>query len=65
MGPPNSYGSTPNEVPHDRRQHHVPQGATILLAGATGDLGGRIAHALRERGARVKALVRRAAPGPG
>jgi nucleoside-diphosphate-sugar epimerase len=32
--------------------------ATILLAGATGDLGGRIARALRERGADVKAIVR-------
>ncbi len=40
-------------------------GATIILAGATGDLGGRIAHALRERGARVKALVRPGSAGPG
>ena len=31
---------------------------TILLAGATGDLGGRIARALRGRGARVRALLR-------
>jgi uncharacterized protein YbjT (DUF2867 family) len=30
----------------------------ILLAGATGDLGGRIARALLERGAQVRALVR-------
>jgi nucleoside-diphosphate-sugar epimerase len=42
----------------------LPRGATIILAGATGDLGGRIAHALRERGARVKALVRRGSAGP-
>jgi nucleoside-diphosphate-sugar epimerase len=38
--------------------------ATIILAGATGDLGGRIAHALRERGARVKALIRPGSAGP-
>jgi nucleoside-diphosphate-sugar epimerase len=31
----------------------------IVLAGATGNLGGRIARALRERGASVRALVRR------
>jgi nucleoside-diphosphate-sugar epimerase len=31
----------------------------IVLAGATGNLGGRIAKALRERGASVRALVRR------
>ena len=32
--------------------------ATIVLAGATGDLGFRIAQALRQRGAAVRALVR-------
>ena len=32
--------------------------ATIALAGATGNLGGRIAKALVGRGARVRALVR-------
>jgi nucleoside-diphosphate-sugar epimerase len=32
--------------------------STIVLAGATGNLGERIARALRERGADVKALVR-------
>ena len=32
--------------------------AIILVAGATGDLGGRIVHALLERGAVVRALVR-------
>ena len=32
--------------------------ATIVLAGATGDLGFRIAQALLKRGARVRALVR-------
>ncbi|MBB4659466.1 NmrA family NAD(P)-binding protein [Parvularcula dongshanensis] len=31
---------------------------TVLLAGGSGDLGGRIAKALARRGARVKALVR-------
>ncbi len=30
----------------------------VVLAGATGDLGGRIARALRERGAGVRAIVR-------
>jgi nucleoside-diphosphate-sugar epimerase len=33
--------------------------STIVVAGATGNLGGRIARALLERGARVTALVRR------
>ncbi|WP_276498929.1 NmrA family NAD(P)-binding protein [Pontibacter litorisediminis] len=33
--------------------------ATIVLAGATGDLGGRIAQALLERGAHLRVLVRR------
>ena len=33
-------------------------GSTIVVAGATGNLGGRIARALVQRGARVKALVR-------
>jgi len=31
---------------------------TIVVAGAVGNLGGRIARALRERGARVRGLVR-------
>ena len=35
---------------------------TILLAGATGDLGGRIARALAARGAAVRALVRPGTP---
>lgn len=34
---------------------------TIVVAGATGNLGGRITRALRERGARVTALVRHGA----
>ena len=33
-------------------------GAIVVLAGATGDLGGRIAAALGRRGAKVRALVR-------
>ncbi len=33
-------------------------GATIVVAGATGNLGGRIVRALLERGASVRALVR-------
>ena len=33
-------------------------GTVIALAGATGDLGGRIARALRGRGAAVRAIVR-------
>lgn len=39
-----------------------PEAATIVLAGATGDLGLRIAGFLRQRGANVRALVR---PGSG
>ena len=35
--------------------------ASIVLAGATGDLGGRIAGALLERGTKVRALVRHGA----
>ena len=35
---------------------------TIVLAGATGDLGTRIARALTARGATVRALVRDDAP---
>jgi predicted amino acid dehydrogenase len=35
--------------------------STIVVAGATGNLGRRIARALLERGASVKALVRRTA----
>ena len=35
--------------------------STIVVAGATGDLGGRVARALLERGAGVRALVRRGA----
>jgi uncharacterized protein YbjT (DUF2867 family) len=34
-------------------------GSIVVLAGATGNLGGRIASVLRERGAGVRALVRR------
>jgi nucleoside-diphosphate-sugar epimerase len=37
----------------------VMDGPRIVLAGATGNLGGRIAWALREQGASVRALVRR------
>jgi nucleoside-diphosphate-sugar epimerase len=36
---------------------------TVLVAGATGNLGGRIARSLRERGANVRALTRGAAHG--
>ncbi|MHC2990413.1 NmrA family protein [Pontibacter sp. HJ8] len=36
-----------------------PDNTTIILAGATGNLGGRIARSLLERGARVRAIVRR------
>jgi len=35
---------------------------TIVVAGATGNLGGRIARALLERGASVRALVRNSTP---
>jgi nucleoside-diphosphate-sugar epimerase len=36
----------------------IMNGPTIVVAGATGNLGGRIARALLERGASVRALVR-------
>ncbi len=36
----------------------IMNGSTIVVAGATGNLGGRIARALLERGATVRALVR-------
>ena len=36
--------------------------STIVVAGATGNLGGRIARALLERGASVRALVRHGTP---
>ncbi len=36
----------------------IPDNKTVILAGATGDLGERIAQSLLERGATVKALVR-------
>jgi uncharacterized protein YbjT (DUF2867 family) len=35
-----------------------PDEASIILAGATGDLGGRIARELLQRGAKVRAIVR-------
>jgi nucleoside-diphosphate-sugar epimerase len=35
-----------------------PNESTIILAGATGDLGGRIARALLQSGAKVRAIVR-------
>ena len=35
--------------------------AITVLAGATGNLGGRIARAILERGASVRAIVRRGA----
>jgi nucleoside-diphosphate-sugar epimerase len=39
----------------------MAEAASILVAGGTGDLGGRIAEALIRRGAEVRALVRRGA----
>jgi nucleoside-diphosphate-sugar epimerase len=42
----------------DIRPHSPAEPATIVLAGATGDLGHRIALALLDRGAQVRALVR-------
>jgi nucleoside-diphosphate-sugar epimerase len=36
----------------------VMNGATVIVAGATGNLGGRITRALVERGATVRALIR-------
>ncbi|QHT66740.1 NmrA family NAD(P)-binding protein [Rhodocytophaga rosea] len=40
-------------------QNGIPsEQPTIILAGATGDLGGRIAKSLRQRGANVRAIIR-------
>src|SRR5437773_912530 len=38
---------------------------TVLVVGATGDLGGRVVDALLARGKRVRALVREVTPGVG
>ncbi len=46
------------EHPITHQNHSGAAAATIVLAGATGDLGFRIAHALLKRGAVVRALVR-------
>jgi uncharacterized protein YbjT (DUF2867 family) len=58
----NSPGSSPQQATLHRRCPFSTIGimndATIVVAGATGNLGGRIASALLERGACVKALVR-------
>ncbi|MES2704415.1 MAG: NmrA family NAD(P)-binding protein [Bacteroidota bacterium] len=43
------------------RQTTVNKGYTIILAGATGDLGGRVAHYLIDKGAKINALVRHGA----
>lgn len=42
----------------DRNSTFDPHASTIVLAGATGELGGRIARALLARGAHVSVLVR-------
>lgn len=42
-----------------KREELVKMNRTILIAGATGNLGGRIVDALLEQGAQVRALVRR------
>ncbi|GAA4396999.1 hypothetical protein GCM10023187_05750 [Nibrella viscosa] len=43
---------------------HKTESNPIILAGATGDLGGRIARSLLQQGATVKALVRPGSSGP-
>jgi len=40
----------------------ISQHKTVLIAGSTGDLGGRIARALVDEGATVRALIRRGTP---
>jgi NAD(P)-dependent dehydrogenase (short-subunit alcohol dehydrogenase family) len=42
--------------------HPAFRHSTVVVAGATGNLGGRIATALAERGASVTALVRHGTP---
>lgn len=51
---PQEKSDTQNETSENPGQEKT----TIILAGATGDLGGRIAGFLLEQGARVKALLR-------
>jgi nucleoside-diphosphate-sugar epimerase len=46
------------DIPSSPLGHSVADPTLIVLAGATGDLGHRIALALLDRGARVRALVR-------
>jgi len=45
------------------RRPETMNDSTIVVAGATGNLGGRIVSALRERGASVRALVRHGTAG--
>jgi uncharacterized protein YbjT (DUF2867 family) len=49
--------TTPARVPGSETLHHSA-GAPVVLAGATGDLGSRVAAELRALGASVRALVR-------
>jgi uncharacterized protein YbjT (DUF2867 family) len=44
------------------QQTPIRSGSTLVLAGATGDLGGRIARALQRRGVNVRAVVRSGTP---
>jgi nucleoside-diphosphate-sugar epimerase len=49
--------TTPARGPGSETLHHSA-GAPVVLAGATGDLGSRVAAELRALGASVRALVR-------
>jgi nucleoside-diphosphate-sugar epimerase len=55
----NTAGSNSN-----RPERQTSAGKTVLLAGATGDLGRRIAAYLLQNGAQVKALVRKGSNNP-
>jgi nucleoside-diphosphate-sugar epimerase len=50
----------PSALGTENRRAGMTNDSTIVVAGATGNLGGRIARALLERGATVRALVRHA-----
>src|SRR5687767_4248709 len=57
------YGPTGALMMIDRTTHRTPNSPNvIILAGPTGNLGGRICASLLQRGATVRALVRRGSP---
>ncbi|GAB2789603.1 hypothetical protein GCM10027275_38220 [Rhabdobacter roseus] len=57
-------GLNPEVRPENQKNSAASEKKLIVLAGATGDLGLRIAKYLRQRGAHVRALVRRGSTSP-